>query len=126
MGLRPLAKVVNWGYAGVDPSIMGIGPVPAIQAALRRAELTLADMDLVEVNEAFSPQYLAVEQALGLDRARTNVNGGAIAIGHPLGASGARITAHLAHQLAQGFGKLAIGSGCIGGGQGVALMLAAP
>jgi acetyl-CoA C-acetyltransferase/acetyl-CoA acyltransferase 2 len=125
-GLKPLARVVNWGHAGVDPTIMGIGPVPAIQNALRRAEVALADVDLVEVNEAFAPQYLAVEQALGLDRARTNVDGGAIALGHPLAASGARITGHLVHELARRGGKLALGSACIGGGQGVALLLAAP
>jgi acetyl-CoA acyltransferase 2 len=125
-GLRPLVRIVNWGHAGVDPSIMGIGPVPAIQNALRRAELTLGEMDLVEVNEAFAPQYLAVEQALGLDRARTNVDGGAIAMGHPLAASGARITAHLAHELRRRGGGLALGSACIGGGQGVALILATP
>jgi acetyl-CoA C-acetyltransferase/acetyl-CoA acyltransferase 2 len=105
---------------------MGIGPVPAIQNALARAGLTLGELDLVEVNEAFAPQYLAVEQALGLDRARTNVDGGALALGHPLGASGARITAHLCHELGRRGGRAAIGSACIGGGQGVAVLLAAP
>jgi acetyl-CoA acyltransferase 2 len=125
-GLAPLARVVNWGHAGVDPTIMGIGPVPAIQNALRRAEVELKDVDLVEVNEAFSPQYLAVEQALSLDRGRTNVDGGAIAMGHPLAASGARLTAHLAHELKRRGGRLALGSACIGGGQGVALLIAAP
>jgi len=125
-GLRPLARLVNWGHAGVDPTIMGIGPVPAVRNALARAGATLAEMDLVEVNEAFAPQYLAVEKSLGLDRARTNVDGGAIALGHPLAASGARITAHLCHELARRGGKAAIGSACIGGGQGVALIIAAP
>jgi acetyl-CoA C-acetyltransferase/acetyl-CoA acyltransferase 2 len=125
-GLRPLARLVNWGHAGVDPSIMGIGPVPAVRNALARAGATLAEMDLVEVNEAFAPQYLAVEQALGLDRARTNVDGGAIALGHPLAASGARITAHLCHELRRRGGTAAIGSACIGGGQGVAVIIAAP
>jgi acetyl-CoA C-acetyltransferase/acetyl-CoA acyltransferase 2 len=125
-GLQPLARLVNWGHAGVDPSIMGIGPVPAIQNALARAGATLADVDLVEVNEAFAPQYLAVERRLGLDRERTNVDGGAIALGHPLGASGARITAHLCHELRRRGGRTAVGSACIGGGQGVAVLLAAP
>jgi acetyl-CoA C-acetyltransferase/acetyl-CoA acyltransferase 2 len=125
-GLAPLARLVNWGHAGVDPAVMGIGPVPAIQNALARAGVTLAELDLVEVNEAFAPQYLAVERRLGLDRERTNVDGGAIALGHPLGASGARITAHLCHELRRRGGRAAIGSACIGGGQGVAVLLAAP
>ena len=98
-GIAPLARIVQWGVAGVDPNFMGIGPAPAIQSALKRAELKLSDMDVVEVNEAFAPQYLAVEKELGLDRAKTNVNGGAIALGHPLGASGARITTHLVYEL---------------------------
>jgi acetyl-CoA acyltransferase 2 len=122
-GLRPLAKLVQWGVAGVDPSIMGIGPAPAIKNALARAELKLGDIDRFEVNEAFAPQYLAVEKELGLDRARTNVNGGAIAMGHPLGASGARITAHLVYELARSGGRYAVGSACIGGGQGIAVVL---
>jgi acetyl-CoA acetyltransferase family protein len=122
-GLKPLARIVQWGVAGVDPSIMGIGPAPAIRAALTRSDLKLADMDVVEVNEAFAPQYLAVEKELGLDRARTNVNGGAIALGHPLGASGARITAHLVYELARRSGRYAVGSACIGGGQGIAIVL---
>ncbi|MBK9515927.1 MAG: acetyl-CoA C-acyltransferase [Anaeromyxobacter sp.] len=125
-GLTPLARLVAWGHAGVDPTIMGIGPVPAIRNALARCGATLADMDLVEVNEAFAPQYLAVEQVLGLDRARTNVDGGAIAMGHPLAASGARLTAHLCHELRRRGGQAAVGSACIGGGQGVAVVLAAP
>jgi len=122
-GLKPLARVVQWGVAGVDPSLMGIGPAPAIQSALARAGLKLSDMDRVEVNEAFAPQYLAVEKELGLDRAKTNVNGGAIALGHPLGASGARITAHLVYELARTGGRYAVGSACIGGGQGLAVVL---
>jgi acetyl-CoA acetyltransferase family protein len=122
-GLTPLARIVQWGVAGVDPNIMGIGPAPAIRAALERAGLKLSDMDLVEVNEAFAPQYLAVEKELGLDRAKTNVNGGAIALGHPLGASGARITTHLAYELARRGGRYAVGSACIGGGQGIAVIL---
>jgi acetyl-CoA acyltransferase 2 len=123
-GLKPLARIVDWGVAGVDPNIMGIGPAPAIRSALSRAGLKLTDMDLVEVNEAFAPQYLAVEKELGLDRARTNVNGGAIALGHPLGASGARITTHLVYELARRGGRYAVGSACIGGGQGIAVILA--
>ena len=123
LGLKPLARIVQWGVAGVDPALMGIGPAPAIRNALQRAELKIADVDLFEVNEAFAPQYLAVEKELGLDRNRTNVNGGAIALGHPLGASGARITAHLAYELRRRNGKYAVGSACIGGGQGIAVVL---
>ena len=122
-GLEPLARVVQWGVAGVEPTLMGIGPAPAIRSALDRAGLSLSDMDLVEVNEAFAPQYLAVEKELGLDREKTNVNGGAIALGHPLGASGARITAHLVYELARRKARYAVGSACIGGGQGLAVIL---
>jgi len=124
-GLRPLARVVNWGHAGVDPTIMGIGPVPAVRNALARAQGKLADVDLFEVNEAFAPQYLAVEKELGLPRDRTNVDGGAIALGHPLAASGARITAHLVYELRRRQARTAIGSACIGGGQGIAVILEA-
>ena len=102
---------------------MGIGPVPAIQSVLRRADTTLDQIDLVEVNEAFAAQYLAVEKELGLDRNKTNVDGGAIAIGHPLGASGARITAHLVHALRKRNLRTAVGSACIGGGQGLAVLI---
>ncbi len=122
-GLKPLARLVQWGVAGVDPNIMGIGPAPAIRIALARAKLAIGDIDVVEVNEAFAPQYLAVEKELGLDRNKTNVNGGAIALGHPLGASGARITAHLVYELARRNGRYAVGSACIGGGQGIAVVL---
>ena len=122
-GLRPLARLVQWGVAGVDPSLMGIGPAPAIKTALSRAGLEQKDVDVFEVNEAFAPQYLAVEKELGLPRDRTNVNGGAIALGHPLGASGARITTHLVYELARRSGKYAVGSACIGGGQGLAVVL---
>jgi acetyl-CoA acetyltransferase family protein len=122
-GLTPLARIVQWGVAGVEPTLMGIGPAPAIKIALERASLKVSDMDLVEVNEAFAPQYLAVEKELGLDRTKTNVNGGAIALGHPLGASGARITAHLVYELARRGGRYAVGSACIGGGQGIAVVL---
>jgi len=121
--LTPLARVVSWASVGVEPTIMGIGPVEAIRLALKRAGLELNSMDLVEVNEAFGAQYLAVEKALGLDRNKTNLCGGAISLGHPLGASGARITAHLVHQLRKKNLKHAIGSACIGGGQGIAVVL---
>ncbi len=118
-----LGRLVAWDTAGVDPSIMGFGPVPASRQALERANMKLDDMDLVEVNEAFAAQYLAVERELELDPARTNVDGGAIAIGHPLGASGARITAHLLHALPRRKGRFGLGTACIGGGQGIALIV---
>jgi acetyl-CoA acyltransferase 2 len=124
-GLRPVGRLLSWASVGVDPGIMGIGPVPASRKALERAGLELADMDLVEVNEAFAAQYLAVEQELGLDRERTNVDGGAIAIGHPLGASGARITAHLLHALRRRNDRYGLGAACIGGGQGAAVVVEA-
>ena len=123
--LKPLGRLVAWASAGVDPSIMGIGPAPASRKALSRAGLKLEDMDLVEVNEAFAAQYLAVEQELGLDRERTNIDGGAIAMGHPLGASGARITLHLLHALRRRGGRYGLGSACIGGGQGAAVIVEA-
>ncbi|MBL4686302.1 MAG: acetyl-CoA C-acetyltransferase [Nannocystaceae bacterium] len=121
--LTPLARVVQWGVAGVDPKLMGIGPVPAIKASLDRSGLSLNDMDQVEINEAFAPQYLSCEKELELDRAKVNVNGGAIALGHPLAASGARIMGHLVHELARRKGKYAVGSACIGGGQGIAIVI---
>ncbi len=124
-GLAPLARIVSWGHAGVDPSIMGIGPVPAIRNALARAGATLAEMDLVEVNEAFAPQFLAVEKELSLPRERTNVDGGAIALGHPLAASGARIAMHLVYELRRRGARRGVGSACIGGGQGIAVVLEA-
>ena len=124
-GLRPLGRLVGWGVAGVDPSVMGIGPVPASRRALAHAGLVLEDMDLVEINEAFAAQYLAVERELGLDRERTNVDGGAVALGHPLGASGARITAHLLHALRRRGGRYGLGAACIGGGQGAAVVVEA-
>lgn len=120
-----LGKLVSYGVSGCDPTIMGIGPVPAAKIALDRAQMSLKDMALVEVNEAFAPQYIAVEKALGLNREITNVNGGAISLGHPLGASGARITAHLLYSLAERGEKLALGSACIGGGQGIAVIVEA-
>ena len=112
-----------WGVAGVEPARMGIGPAPAARQALARAGLTLADMDLVEINEAFAAQYLAVERELGLDRERTNLDGGAVALGHPLGASGARITLHLLHALRRRGGRYGLGAACIGGGQGIAVIV---
>jgi acetyl-CoA C-acetyltransferase/acetyl-CoA acyltransferase 2 len=121
--LTPLARLLGWGVAGVEPSIMGIGPAPAIRAAMARTGISMNEVDLFEVNEAFAPQYLAVEKELGLDRSKTNVDGGAIALGHPLGASGARITAHLVYELARRAGRYAVGSACIGGGQGIAVVL---
>ncbi len=124
-GLKPLGRLVAWGVVGVEPKYMGIGPAPAARKALAKAGLTLAQMDLVEVNEAFAPQYLAVEKELGLDRSRTNVHGGAIAIGHPLAASGARITIHLLHALRRAGKQLGLGSACIGGGQGLAVIVEA-
>lgn len=122
-GLRPLARVVSWGVSGVEPRIMGIGPVPAARQALARAGLTLQQMDLIEVNEAFATQALAVQQELGIPLDKFNLHGGAIAIGHPLGASGARIAAHLTHALREMGKKYALGSACIGGGQGIAMVL---
>jgi len=124
-GLRPLARLVNWGVAGVDPTVMGIGPVPAFRNAMARAGAALADFDLFEVNEAFSPQYLAVEKELGLPRDRTNVDGGAIAVGHPLAASGARLTLHTIQALRQRGGRFGLAGACIGGGQGIAVVVEA-
>ncbi len=122
-GKKPLGRLVNWGIAGVDPTIMGIGPVAAFRNALARAEAKLGDFELFEVNEAFAPQYLAVEKELGLPRERSNVDGGAIAVGHPLAASGARITMHLLYELRRRGARYGLGGACIGGGQGIALAL---
>jgi acetyl-CoA acetyltransferase family protein len=124
-GLAPLGRLIGWGVAGVPPEAMGIGPVPAARRALTRAGLALDDMDLIEINEAFAAQYLAVEQELGLDRERTNPDGGAVALGHPLGASGARITLHLLHALRRRGGRYGLGAACIGGGQGAAVVVEA-
>jgi acetyl-CoA acetyltransferase family protein len=122
-GLRPLARISAWGVAGCDPTIMGIGPVPAIKMTLEHAGLTLDQIDLIEVNEAFACQYLAVEKELGLNRERVNVNGGAIAIGHPLGATGTRLATTLIYELKRRHGRYGLASACIGGGQGIALLL---
>lgn len=124
-GLKPIARIVSWGVAGVDPTVMGIGPVPAIKQALERANLRLEDVEIIEVNEAFAAQYLAVEKELGLDREKTNVNGGAIALGHPVGASGTRVILSAAYELRRRGGKYAVASLCIGGGQGIALIIEA-
>lgn len=121
--LTPLARIVSYAVSGVEPSIMGIGPVPAIKVALKNASKSLQDMKLIEVNEAFAPQFLAVQKELELDMDKTNVNGGAIALGHPVGTSGARITGHLVHELRRKGDDYAIGSACIGGGQGIAIVL---
>jgi acetyl-CoA acyltransferase 2 len=121
--LKPLSRLVSWSRVGCDPSIMGIGPVDAIKNALQIAGLSLNQIDLIEINEAFAAQYLACEKALGLDPTKCNTNGGAIAIGHPLGASGARILTHLSHELIRTNKRYAVGAACIGGGQGIAVVL---
>ena len=122
-GLKPLAKILSFASVGCDPKIMGIGPAGASRKALAQANLQLDQMDLVEVNEAFAAQYLAVEKELKLDPARTNVNGGAIAVGHPLAASGTRIMNHLMYELHRRKLRYALGSACIGGGQGIAIVI---
>jgi acetyl-CoA C-acetyltransferase len=124
-GLKPLARIVSWGIVGVDPSIMGIGPAPAIRQALKRADLTLDQLDRVEVNEAFSAQYLAVEKDLGLNRDKANVNGGAISLGHPLAASGARLAMTLVNELRRNNLRYGAAALCIGGGQGIATIFEA-
>jgi acetyl-CoA acetyltransferase family protein len=120
--LKPQGRIVSWAYAGVEPELMGIGPVPATRKALERAGLKLEEIDLVEVNEAFAAQYLSVEKELGLDRARTNVNGGAIALGHPLAASGTRLVLTLLNELKRRDGRYGLATACIGGGQGIAII----
>ena len=121
--LNPLGRIVNWGIAGVDPRLMGRGPVPATKIALQRAGLTLDYIDLIEVNEAFAAQYLAVEKELGLDRSKVNVNGGAIALGHPLGATGTRLVITLLYELRRRKKKYGLATACIGGGQGIAMVV---
>jgi acetyl-CoA acetyltransferase family protein len=122
-GLTPLARLAGWAAVGVDPAMMGLGPAPAIRKVLDRAGLTLDQVDLFEINEAFAAQYLAVEQELGLDRERVNVNGGAIALGHPLGMSGARLLLTLVLELRRRGKPRGIASACIGGGQGIAALV---
>ena len=121
-----LAEIVDWDIAGVPPRIMGIGPVPAIEGVAKRAGINVSDIDLVEINAAFSAQYLGCEKLLTLDRDRCNVNGGAIALGHPLGATGTRIIYTVARELAARGGKYAVASACIGGGQGIAVLIKRP
>ncbi len=122
-GAWPLGRIVSWGIAGVDPKIMGSGPVPATKAALQKAGMTLEHIDLIEVNEAFAAQYLAVEKELGLDREKVNVNGGAIALGHPLGATGTRLVITLLYELRRRKKKYGLATACIGGGQGIAMIV---
>ena len=121
--LKPLGRIVGWGTAGVDPRVMGRGPVPASKIALQRAGLTLDYISLIEVNEAFAAQYLAVEKELGLEREKVNVNGGAIALGHPLGATGARLVITLLYELRRRNKKYGLATACIGGGQGIAMVV---
>jgi acetyl-CoA acetyltransferase family protein len=121
----PLGRIISWGIAGVQPEIMGIGPVPAARIAMEKAGLKLGDIDLVEINEAFAAQYLAVEKALELNRDRVNVNGGAIALGHPLGASGTRLTITVLYELKRRKKRYGLAAACIGGGQGIAMIVEA-
>jgi acetyl-CoA acetyltransferase family protein len=121
--INPMGRIVNWGIAGVEPKLMGRGPVPATKVALQRAGLTLDYIDLIEVNEAFAAQYLAVEKELGLDREKVNVNGGAIALGHPLGATGTRLVITLLYELRRRKKKYGLATACIGGGQGIAMVV---
>jgi acetyl-CoA acyltransferase len=123
LGIRPIARLVAFATAGVSPEVMGIGPVVAVPRALRQAGLTLADIDLVELNEAFAAQVVAVVRELGLDEQRTNVNGGAIALGHPLGATGAKLSTQVIHELARRGGRYGLVTMCVGGGQGAAGIL---
>ena len=122
-GVSPMARIVSYGHAGVDPALMGIGPVPAMQIALAKAGLTVDDLDVIESNEAFAAQACAVTKELGLDPAKVNPNGGAVAMGHPIGASGAIIATKLLHELERTGGKYGAATMCIGGGQGIALIV---
>jgi acetyl-CoA acetyltransferase family protein len=122
-GLKPLGRIVSWGIAGVDPKIMGSGPVPATKIALQKAGLKLEDIDLIELNEAFAAQALAVVKELGMDREKLNVNGGAIALGHPLGATGTRLIITLLYELPRRNAKYGLATACIGGGQGIAMIV---
>jgi acetyl-CoA acetyltransferase family protein len=122
-GIKPLGRIVSWGIAGVEPKLMGRGPVPAVKIALQKAGLNLEYIDLIEVNEAFAAQYLAVEKELSLDREKVNVNGGAIALGHPLGATGTRLVITLLYELRRRKKKYGLATACIGGGQGIAMIV---
>jgi acetyl-CoA acetyltransferase family protein len=121
--LKPLGRIVSWATVGVEPTMMGMGPAPAIRKALAQGGLALGDLDLIEINEAFAPQYLACEKELGLDRDKVNVNGGAIALGHPLGASGTRLLLTLLLELRRRGKRYGVASACIGGGQGIAMIV---
>jgi acetyl-CoA acetyltransferase family protein len=123
LGLRPMARVISTAVAGVDPAVMGVGPVPATRKALERAGLAVADLDLIELNEAFASQSLVCIDELGLDPARVNVNGGAIALGHPLGMSGGRLITMLSHELRRTGGRYGLATMCIGVGQGIATII---
>jgi acetyl-CoA C-acetyltransferase len=123
-GRKPLARIVSWGQAGVDPKIMGTGPIPASRTALKRAGWSVGDLDLIEANEAFAAQACAVNKDLGWDTSKVNVNGGAIAIGHPIGASGARVLVTLLHEMQKRDAKKGLATLCIGGGMGIAMCLA--
>jgi 3-oxoadipyl-CoA thiolase len=123
LGLRPMARIVSTAVAGVDPAVMGIGPIPATRKALERAGITVGDLDLIELNEAFASQSLVCIAELGLDPAKVNVNGGAIALGHPLGMSGARLITMLAHELQRTGGRYGLATMCIGVGQGIATVI---
>jgi acetyl-CoA C-acetyltransferase len=120
--LQPMARIVSMAVAGVDPAIMGIGPVPASQKALQRAKLTVSDLDLIELNEAFASQSIACIHDLGLDLQKVNVNGGSIAIGHPLGCSGVRISSTLVHEMRRRGSKYGLATMCVGVGQGAAIV----
>lgn len=122
-GVKPLARIVSWGHAGIDPSIMGLGPVDAVRQALGRAGLSVSDMDVIESNEAFAAQACAVAQELDFDPAKTNPNGGAVALGHPVGASGAIITVKALYELERVNGRYGLITLCIGGGQGIAMVI---
>jgi len=125
LGLRPIARVVASAVAGVEPGVMGLGPIPASRRALERAGIGVVDLDLVELNEAFAAQAIPVMRELDLDPEKTNVNGGAIAIGHPLGASGARLTATLMHEMRRRGARYGLATMCIGVGQGIAAVFEA-
>jgi acetyl-CoA acyltransferase 2 len=126
LGVTPLARLAGWATTGVEPTLMGMGPAPATRKLLERTGLALADIDLFEVNEAFAAQYLAVEQELGLPREKVNVNGGAIALGHPLGMSGTRLLLTLALEMRRRGSSHGVAAACIGGGQGVAALVLGP
>ena len=124
-GKKPIGRIVSWGIAGCDPEIMGIGPVPATQIALKKAGMKLNQLDLIEINEAFAAQILAVGKELAIDMEKLNVNGGAIALGHPLGASGTRLVLTLLYELRRRKQRYGLASACIGGGQGIAMIVEA-